>query len=202
MACATRAMLLPAPDNPDHPNPTMSAFNEERVLSVLHWADRRFTSTTTREPSLRFSNGHFTMTGLAPFMSLLRDPETYARFAQVIRVHGVRLIDEPAYREFLTRHLPEHEFLGEVAKRQLRHDPTVTREPCEHMGRVPERMESGKRFADLGLRRLNPSHDRAMICGSPALLRDLKAMREARGVKKGSTSKPGGFVIERAFVAQ
>jgi len=257
----------------------MSAFNEERVLSVHHWTDRLFTFTTTRDPSLRFSNGHFTMiglrvndkpllraysivsanhedhleflsikvpdgpltsrlqhikvgdtvivgrkptgtllidylnpgkrlyllatgTGLAPFMSIIRDPETYERFEQVVLVHGVRQVDELAYHEFLTQHLPEHEFLGDMVKRQLRYYPTVTRESYEHMGRVTELMESGKLFADLGLPRLDPSQDRAMICGSPAMLRDLKAMLEARGFKEGSTSKPGDFVIERAFVEQ
>jgi len=257
----------------------MSAFNEERVLSVHHWTDRLFTFTTTRDPSLRFSNGHFTMiglrvndkpllraysivsanheehleflsikvpdgpltsrlqhikvgdtvivgrkptgtllidylnpgkrlyllatgTGLAPFMSIIRDPDTYERFEQVILVHGVRQVDELAYHEFLTRHLPEHEFLGDMVKRQLRYYPTVTRESYEHMGRVTELMESGKLFADLGLPRLDPAQDRAMICGSPAMLRDLKAMLEARGFKEGNTSKPGDFVIERAFVEQ
>ena len=257
----------------------MSAFNEERVLSVHHWTDRLFTFITTRDPSLRFSNGHFTMiglrvndkpllraysivsanheehleflsikvpdgpltsrlqhikvgdtvivgrkptgtllidylnpgkrlyllatgTGLAPFMSIIRDPDTYERFEQVILVHGVRQVDELAYHEFLTRHLPEHEFLGDMVKRQLRYYPTVTRESYEHMGRVTELMESGKLFADLGLPRLDPAQDRAMICGSPAMLRDLKAMLEARGFKEGNTSKPGDFVIERAFVEQ
>jgi len=257
----------------------MSAFNEERVLSVHHCTDRLFTFTTTRDPSLRFSNGHFTMiglrvndkpllraysivsanheehleflsikvpdgpltsrlqhirvgdtvivgrkptgtllidylnpgkrlyllatgTGLAPFMSIIRDPDTYERFEQVILVHGVRQVDELAYHEFLTRHLPEHEFLGDMVKRQLRYYPTVTRESYEHMGRVTELMESGKLFADLGLPRLDPAQDRAMICGSPAMLRDLKAMLEARGFKEGNTSKPGDFVIERAFVEQ
>jgi ferredoxin--NADP+ reductase len=257
----------------------MSAFNEERVLSVHHWTDRLFTFTTTRDPSLRFSNGHFTMiglrvhdkpllraysivsanhedhleflsikvpdgpltsrlqhikvgdtvivgrkptgtllidylnpgkrlyllatgTGLAPFMSIIRDPDTFERFEQVILVHGVRQVDELAYHELLTRTLPEHEFLGDMVKRQLRYYPTVTRESYEHMGRVTELMESGKLFADLGLPALDPAQDRAMICGSPAMLRDLKAMLEARGFKEGNTSKPGDFVIERAFVEQ
>ena len=255
----------------------MSAFNEERVLSVHHWTDRLFSFTTTRDPSLRFSNGHFTMiglrvndkpllraysivsanhedhleflsikvpggpltsrlqhikvgdtvivgrkptgtllidylnpgkrlyllatgTGLAPFMSVIRDPETYERFEQVILVHGVRQVDELAYHEFLTQTLPQHEFLGDMVKRQLRYYPTVTRESYEHMGRVTELMASGKLFADLGLPALAPAQDRAMICGSPAMLRDLKALLEARGFREGSTSKPGDFVIERAFV--
>src|SRR6202008_1514013 len=193
---------------------TMSAFNEERVLSVHHWTDRLFSLTTTRDTSLRFSNGHFTMiglrkedgkpllraysivsanyeehleflsikvpdgpltsklqhiqvgdsvivgrkptgtlvsdslltgnrlyllstgTGLAPFMSIIRDPDTYERFEQVILVHGVRTKDELAYHDLLTEHLPAHEFLGDLVTSKLRYYPTVTREAYRNMGRV------------------------------------------------------------------
>ncbi|QHI98781.1 ferredoxin--NADP reductase [Xylophilus rhododendri] len=254
----------------------MSAFNEERVLSVHHWTDRLFTFTTTRDASLRFSNGHFTMiglkvndkpllraysiasanyeehleflsikvddgpltsrlqhiqvgdsiivgrkptgtllcdyllpgkhlyllgtgTGLAPFLSIIRDPETYERFEKVILVHGVRQVDELAYHDMVTEHLPQHEFLGEMVKNQLLYYPTVTRESYRNMGRITELMENGKMFADLGLPPLNPADDRVMLCGSPAMLADLKHMLETRGFKEGNTSKPGDFVIERAF---
>jgi ferredoxin--NADP+ reductase len=257
----------------------MSAFNEERVLSVHHWTDKLFTFTTTRDPALRFSNGHFTMiglkvnnkpllraysivsanyeehleflsikvpdgpltsrlqhiqvgdsiivgkkptgtlvidyllpgkrlyllstgTGLAPFMSIIRDPDTYERFEQVILVHGVRTKDELAYHDLLTEHLPAHEFLGDLVTSKLRYYPTVTREAYRNMGRVTELMESGKLYADLGVPDLDVEHDRVMICGSPGMLRDLKHMLETRGFKEGNTSTPGAFVIERAFAEQ
>ena len=257
----------------------MSAWNQQSVLSVHHWTDRLFTFTTTRDTSLRFSNGHFTMiglmvegkpllraysivsanyedhleflsikvpdgpltsrlqhvrpgdtivvgrkptgtllidyllpakrlymmstgTGLAPFMSIVRDPATYERFEQVILVHGVREVDELAYHDLLVDHLPQHEFLGEMVRRQLRYYPTVTREPYRNMGRITELIESGKLFNDLDLPPLNVADDRVMICGSPAMLRDLKRTLEARGFHEGSTTTPGHFVVERAFAEQ
>ena len=257
----------------------MSALNEETVLSVHHWTDKLFTFTTTRDPALRFSNGHFTMiglrvdnkpllraysivsanyedhleflsikvpdgpltsrlqhikvgekiivgkkptgtlvidyltpakrlyllstgTGLAPFMSIIRDPETYERFEQVILVHGVRTKDELAYHDLVTEHLPAHEFLGDMVTSKLRYYPTVTREAYKNMGRVTELMESGKMFADLGVPELDADVDRVMICGSPGMLKDLKHMLDTRGFKEGNTSTPGAFVIERAFAEQ
>ncbi len=257
----------------------MSAFLEERVLSVHHWTDRLFSFTTTRDPTLRFSNGHFTMiglrvngkpllraysivsanyeehleflsikvpdgpltsrlqhiqvgdtvivgkkptgtlvvdyllpgkrlymfgtgTGLAPFMSIVRDPETYDKFEQVILVHGVRQVDELAYHDMLVEHLPQHEFLGELVTSKLRYYPTVTRQSYRNMGRVTELIESGKLFSDLGVPPFDAAHDRVMICGSPAMLRDLKALLEKRHFKEGNTSTPGDFVIERAFAEQ
>jgi len=85
---------------------------------------------------------------------------------------------------------------------QLLYYPTVTREPFVHQGRVTTLLDNGKLAADLGLPALDPEHDRVMICGSPEMLRDLKAMMEARHFKEGNTSKPGDYVIERAFVEQ
>ena len=275
-ACATPGNLKPAHR---FAKTTMSAFNEERVLSVHHWTDKLFTFTTTRDPALRFSNGHFTMiglrvngkpllraysivsanyeehleflsikvpdgpltsklqhmkvgdtiivgkkptgtllidylnpgkrlymlstgTGMAPFMSIIRDPETYERFEQVILVHGVRNKDELAYHDLVTEHLPAHEFLGEMVSSKLRYYPTVTREAYKNMGRVTTLMESGKIFSDLGLPPIDPATDRVMICGSPGMLRDIKHMLEGKGFKEGNTSKPGDFVIERAFAEQ
>lgn len=257
----------------------MSAFNEEKVLSVHHWTDKLFTFTTTRDPSLRFSNGHFTMiglrvdgkpllraysivsanyeehleflsikvpdgpltsrlqhvqvgdtiivgrkptgtllidyllpgrrlyllstgTGLAPFMSIVRDPETYEKFEQVVLVHGVRQVDELAYHDLLVEHLPNHEFLGDLVSSKLRYYPTVTREAYRNMGRVTQLIDTGKLFEDLGVPPLDPAHDRAMICGSPGMLRDLKHTLERLGFKEGNTSTPGDFVIERAFAEQ
>ena len=255
----------------------MSSFNEERVLSVHHWTDKLFTFTTTRDSTLRFSNGHFTMiglrvnnkpllraysivsanyeehleflsikvpdgpltsklqhiqvgdpiivgrkptgtllidyllpgkrlyllstgTGLAPFMSIVRDPETYERFDQIVLVHGVRQVDELAYHDLMVDHLPQHEFLGEMVKQKLLYYPTVTRESYRNMGRVTDLMQSGKLFADLRLEDIQRESDRVMICGSPGMLVDLKAMLHSRGFSEGSTTTPGDFVIERAFV--
>ncbi len=140
-----------------------------------------------------------TGTGLAPFMSLVRDPETYEKFEQVILVHGVRQVDELAYHDLLVEHLPAHEFLGDMVSSQLRYYPTVTREQFVNMGRITELIRTGKLAADLGLPELNPVEDRAMICGSPEMLKDLKSLLEGRGFKEGNTSTPGDFVIERAF---
>ncbi len=258
----------------------MSAFLEETVLSVHHWTDRLFSFTTTRDTSLRFSNGHFTMiglrtetgkpllraysiasanyeehleflsikvqdgpltsrlqhiqvgdkivvgkkptgtllidyllkgknlylfgtgTGVAPFLSIVRDPATYERFEKVILVHGVREVAELAYNEYLTHELPEHEFLGDMVSAQMLYYPTVTREPYKNQGRITDLLDSGKLQTDLGLPPFDPAHDRVMLCGSPGMLRDLKHMLEKRGFMEGNTTKQGDFVIERAFAEQ
>jgi ferredoxin--NADP+ reductase len=257
----------------------MAAFLEERVLSVHHWTDRLFSFTTTRDPALRFSNGHFTMiglkvdgkallraysivspnwqetleflsikvqdgpltsrlqhiqvgdtilvgkkptgtllcdyllpgkrlyllgtgTGLAPYLSIVRDPDTYEKFETVVVVHGVRQVDELAYHDLLMHDLEKDELLGEVVSGKLKYYPTVTREPFRNQGRMTDLIENGKLATDLGLPALNPQEDRVMLCGSPSMLRDLKAMLEARGFKEGNTTTPGDFVIERAFVEQ
>jgi len=254
----------------------MSAFNEERVLSVHHWTDRLFSFTTTRDTSLRFSNGHFTMiglkvdgkpllraysiasanyeehleflsikvpdgpltsrlqniqvgdsivvgrkptgtllidyllpakrlylistgTGLAPFLSVIRDPDTYEKFEEVVLVHGVRQVNELAYHDFITQELPKHEFLGEMVAKQLKYYP-VTREPFRNQGRINDLIENGKLFTDLGVPPLDPLVDRVMLCGSPEMLASLKAILEKRDFEEGNTTKPGDFVIERAFV--
>ena len=257
----------------------MSAFLEEKILSVHHWTDRLFSFTTTRDTALRFSNGHFTMiglpvngkpllraysivsanyeehleflsikvadgpltsrlqhiqvgdtlivgrkptgtllidyllpgknlyllgtgTGLAPYLSIVRDPETYERFDKVIVVHGVRQVNELAYMDYLRHDLPQHELLGEMVSDQMLYYPTVTREPFEHQGRITDLIASGKIFSDLGLPPLDPVRDRVMLCGSPQMLKDTKALLEARGFKEGNTTTPGDFVVERAFVEQ
>ncbi|MEW6099891.1 MAG: ferredoxin--NADP reductase [Pseudomonadota bacterium] len=257
----------------------MSAFNEERVLSVRHWTDRLFSFTTTRDQAFRFKNGQFTMiglkvdgkpllraysvaspnyeeyleffsikvpdgpltsrlqhlqvgdtilvgrkptgtllldyllpgkrlyllatgTGLAPFLSVIRDPETYERFEKVILVHGCRLVAELAYQDLITKELPEHEFLGELAAGKLMYYPTVTREPYHHQGRITTLIDNGKLFQDLHLPPLDREHDRVMICGSPQMLKDLKQMMEDRGFHEGNTHTPGDYVIERAFADQ
>ena len=143
-----------------------------------------------------------TGTGVAPFLSIIRDPDTYERFEKVILIHGVREVKELAYHHYLTEELPAHEFLGERGTNQLLDYPTVTREPFVNQGRATTLLENGKLAADLGQPARDPVHDRVMICGSHEMLRDLKAMMEARQFKEGNTSKPGDYVIERAFVEQ
>jgi ferredoxin--NADP+ reductase len=145
-----------------------------------------------------FSSG----TGLAPFLSVIRDPETYEKFEDVILVHSVRDVAELAYHDYLTQELPKHEFLGEMVSKQLRYYPTVTREQYKQMGRITTLIENEKLFKDLGVPALDRTQDRIMICGSPGLLRDLKTMLEQRGFNEGNTTKPGDYVVERAFVEQ
>jgi ferredoxin--NADP+ reductase len=141
-----------------------------------------------------------TGTGMAPFMSIIKDPETYERFEKVILVHGVRQVGELAYDTFLRSELPRNEFFGEQVREQLIYYPTATREAYEHQGRITDLIEAGKLEADIGLPPINKDDDRVMICGSPEMLRDLKNMFEARGWDEGNMSTPGHFVIERAFV--
>ena len=145
-----------------------------------------------------FSTG----TGLAPFMCVIRDPETYEKFDEVVLVHGVRQVSELAYGDYIEKELPEHELLGEFIKGHLKYYPLVTREPFKNQGRITDVIENGQMARDLNLPALDPKVDRAMICGSPGMLRDLKAMLEARGFNEGNTTKPGDFVIERAFADQ
>ena len=140
-----------------------------------------------------------TGTGLAPFMSLVADPELYGRFEHVVVTHTCRREAELAYAEHLTEHLPNHEFLGEDIRSKLIYYPTVTREPFRHQGRITHLIESGQLFADTGLPPLDPAQDRAMICGSQQMLDEMKAMLQARGFTEGSSSEPGEFVIEKAF---
>jgi ferredoxin--NADP+ reductase len=257
----------------------MNTHATETVLSVRHWNDTLFSFRTTRDKSLRFTNGQFVMvglevdgrpltraysiasanhdehleffsikvaggpltsrlqhlqpgdpviisrkptgtlvlhdlrpgrrlfmfatgTGLAPFMSLIHDPETYERFAKVILVHGVRWTSELAYREYIEHEITNHEFFGEWAREKLVYYPTVTREPFQNEGRITDLVESGKLFADIDEAPLDPATDRAMICGSPAMLADTAAMLDARGFKvaRHYTGELGDYVIERAFV--
>ncbi len=143
-----------------------------------------------------------TGTGLAPFMSLIHDPETYERFEKIILIHGVRWTSELAYRQYLENDLAEHEYFGELAREQLIYYPTVTRESFRNEGRLTDLIDSGKLFEDIGQPPLDPATDRAMICGSPAMLDDTSAMLDKRGFKvaKHYTGELGDYVIERAFV--
>ncbi len=144
-----------------------------------------------------FSTG----TGMAPFMSILRDPETYERFEKVVLVHGVRVVSELAYGDYLRNELPQNEFLGEMVREQFIYYPTVTREAFKQTGRLTTAIESGKLFEDIGLPPLDPAVDRAMICGSPAMLKETSEMLDTRGFKVSpSLGHPGDYVFERAFV--
>ncbi len=256
----------------------MSTLGTESVLSVHHWNNTLFSFRTTRDPALRFENGHFVMiglevdskplmraysivsanhdehleflsiklpdgpltsrlqhlkvgdslivsrkpvgtlvmhdlrpgkhlyllgtgTGLAPFMSIIRDPEAYERFDKIVLVHGVREVSELAYHDYLTQELPAHEFLGEAVRAKLLYYPTVTREAFRHTGRINTLIETGKLTDDLGLPRLNPETDRVMLCGSPAMLHTLTGQLDALGFQASpSQGVPGDYVIERAFV--
>lgn len=269
------ADTAPAPATA-RPKPS-GALNRETVLSVTHLTDRLFCFTTTRDPSLRFQNGQFTMiglevdgkpllraysmvsanweeqleflsikvpdgpltsrlqhiapgatllvgrkptgtlvidsldpggtlwllatgTGLAPFMAIIKDPETYARFDRVILWHTCREVAELAYRDWITRDLPAHEFLGEDARAKLTYLPAVTREPFPRQKRITALVQSGEIFAELGRGPFDPAHDRVMICGGPRMLTDCQAMCEQAGMAMGSLGEPGQFVIEKAFV--
>ena len=141
-----------------------------------------------------------TGTGLAPFLSIIQDPETYEKFDHVVIAHGVRTSQELAYSQFIADELPNHPFLGEEIAAKLHYYPTVTRHAFRNEGRITDLMQSGKLPADLGLPPLDPAVDRAMICGSVAMLRDMSALLDERGfaVSPG-TGELGDYVIERAF---
>jgi ferredoxin--NADP+ reductase len=141
-----------------------------------------------------------TGTGIAPFLSIIKDPDTYERFGRVILVHGVRTRAELAYEQWIEQELPQDEFLGEQVRAQLTYYPTVTREPFRNTGRISTLLESDKLPRDVGLPPLSAAEDRVMLCGSPAMLTDVTALLRERGFEEGSTSQPGQFVVEKAFV--
>jgi ferredoxin--NADP+ reductase len=255
----------------------MTAIMQEQVLSVHHWNDTLFSFKTSRSPSFRFKNGHFTMiglehegrplmraysiasanhedqleffsikvadgpltsklqnvqvgdqilvsrkptgtllldhllpgrnlylistgTGLAPFISIIKDPEIYQRFDKVILTHGVRYTSELAYSDMIRNELPNNEYFGDLVKEQLLYYPTVTREPFRNQGRLTDLMQSGQLSRDLGLDAFSLEHDRFMICGSPSMLKDTCAILDAQGFEEARHGDLGHYVIERAFV--
>lgn len=141
-----------------------------------------------------------TGTGLAPWLSLARDPDVYERFDDVIVTHTVREVADLNYRELLEHELPNDEILGELVAGKLRYYPTVTREPFKTEGRITDLIASGKLFDDLGVPPLDPATDRLMLCGGPSVLADLKQLLLDRGYEEGSIASPGDFVLEKAFV--
>ncbi|EDQ35085.1 Flavodoxin reductase (ferredoxin-NADPH reductase) family 1 [Hoeflea phototrophica DFL-43] len=143
-----------------------------------------------------FSTG----TGIAPFASLVRDPETYDKFEEVILTHTCRDADELQYGMDLVRECREDPLVGEFAGDRLKHYATCTRETYPFMGRITDLMASGKLFTDLGLPPLSPETDRGMICGSMEMLKDTRAALEGFGLEEGANNRPSTFVVERAFV--
>jgi ferredoxin--NADP+ reductase len=142
-----------------------------------------------------------TGTGFAPFASLIKDPEVYERFEQVIVVRGARTARDLAYGDSVIGRLRTDPLLGELVGAQLVDYPTVTREPFVHQGRITTLLENGKLCADLGVPGLDPATDRVMVCGGPAMLRDLRALLNRSGFEiSPGVGEPGDYVIERAFV--
>jgi ferredoxin/flavodoxin---NADP+ reductase len=142
-----------------------------------------------------------TGTGVAPFMSIVKDPEVYERFACVVLVHGVRWARETAVIEHFLSELHGHEVLGELMRDKLRYYPTVTREPHANRGRLTTLIESGRLARHLALPQLDPGEDRVMVCGSPAMLAETCALLDARGFSiSPHIGEAGDYVVERAFV--
>ncbi len=141
-----------------------------------------------------------TGTGIAPFASLIREPETYEKFEQVILIHTTREVAELTYGKELVAATRDDPLVGEEASKQLTHYPTTTREESDKMGRSTDLIRSGKLFEDLGVPPLNPETDRVMICGSMDMLKDVKAICEEAGLTEGANNRPAEFVVERAFV--
>jgi ferredoxin--NADP+ reductase len=141
-----------------------------------------------------------TGTGIAPFASLLRDPDTYEKFEEVYVTHTCRDRAELVYGQELVAGLAEDPLIGEFTQGRVTLYSTTTREESERMGRITALIESGRFFADLGIEPFDPARDRIMICGSMHMLKDVKTLAEKFGFAEGSVSEPGDFVVERAFV--
>jgi ferredoxin/flavodoxin---NADP+ reductase len=141
-----------------------------------------------------------TGTGLAPFASLIKDPDVYERFETIVLVHGCRQVSELAYGEELVAKLRDDELFGPLLSEKLLYYPTVTREPFRNRGRITDLISSEQLFNDIHQPPLNIETDRVMMCGSPGMLEELKVMFESGGFIEGSGNTPGHFVIEKAFV--
>lgn len=141
-----------------------------------------------------------TGTGVAPFVSIVKDPQIYDRFETVVLVHGCRFVNELAFGERAVESLRNDEYLAEMVKDRLLYYPTVTREPFTYRGRVTGLIGSGQLAAELGLPQIDRGEDRVMICGGPAMLKDMCGLMEEIGFEEGSGSRPAHYVIEKAFV--
>lgn len=141
-----------------------------------------------------------TGTGIAPFVSIIKDPETYERFEKIVLVRGCRRVAELTYGEEIIKSLPNNEFFGDLVREKLIYYPTVTREPFQNSERITDLLSGGKLCEDLGRGPLEVVEDRLMLCGSPPMVADLRRLLEDRGFIEGSHSEPGHFVIEKAFV--
>jgi ferredoxin--NADP+ reductase len=141
-----------------------------------------------------------TGTGLAPFMSIIKDFEIYDQFDKVILTHGVRTVSELAYSDYIQNELPQHEYFGEMVREKLIYYPTVTREPYKNNGRLTDLLTSGKLFLDIGMPKPNLEDDRFMLCGSPSMLKDMCAILNERNFEEVRSGRQGHYVIERAFV--
>lgn len=143
-----------------------------------------------------------TGTGLAPFMSIIKDPDIYERFDKVILTHGVRYRSELAYKDYITQELTNNEYFGDLIREKLIYYPTVTREDFDNQGRLTDLIDNGKLFSDIDLPDISPEKDRVMICGSPSMLKDLCIKLNDRGFQEARHGDLGHYVIERAFVEQ
>ena len=143
-----------------------------------------------------------TGTGLAPFLSIIKDPETYERFDRVILSHTCRQVEDLAYAELIEHELPSHAALGELVRPRLVYYPSVTRESFRTTGRITDLLATGRASADLGLPALSAAEDRVMLCGNPEMLAETSALLEARGFQEGNSGEPGDYLLEKAFVAK
>jgi ferredoxin--NADP+ reductase len=141
-----------------------------------------------------------TGTGIAPFASLIREPEAYEKFDQIILTHTCRNVADLGYGRQLVDSVERDPLVGELVGGKLTFYATTTREVFPNQGRITDLIENGRMFADLGIAPLNPAEDRVMICGSMAMLRDAKKIVESLGFVEGSNANPGDFVVEKAFV--
>lgn len=141
-----------------------------------------------------------TGTGIAPFASLMRDPETYERYEEVVMMHTCRTAVELEYGRQLVAGLDDDPLIGEMVGDKLRYYPTTTRQESRYMGRITDNLTTGKVFADLCTPPMEPGRDRAMVCGSLAFNLDVKTVLEEFGLREGANSEPREYVVEKAFV--
>jgi ferredoxin--NADP+ reductase len=141
-----------------------------------------------------------TGTGLAPFLSIIKDPDVYERYERIVLTHTCRTVDELAYQDIIKEALPENEFFGDDVRAKLVYYPTVTREAFHTQGRITDLIRSGQFFDDVGTTPFDVESDRVMLCGSPGMLADTVNLLKERGFVEGSSGEPGHYVVEKAFV--